>query len=326
MQSIEYTIKSYEPLGEQSIENISSTNQQSYWQSSSDSATIKIAFAESPITEFMLSASSSVNFVLIGWDSSKDISNILESSLIISGGKMQQAFPISIKTAFCECELQISTIDSSKLRIYCLIIKTHREKIIENQKNRTSLNAMKAASFYQSNNGSISNKTPQKTFTVQESRQTTLFGDRSQINSPGNSEGKFNRIVDSPKLMNEPRKIQENSQNNRQRILKLGLNKQKSPSSSYQNILAPRENAAYVLCCKEEEAVKKCIEELCAVLGICYLSDLEEGVTHMIYEGNNSEIINLSRIMDVVIITKQWLIDCMLKRESIQPDHYKRVF
>ena len=45
----------------------------------------------------------------------------------------------------------------------------------------------------------------------------------------------------------------------------------------------------------------------------------------MIYEGNDNEIINLARVMEIAIISKQWLIDCMLKRQSIQPDLYKRV-
>ena len=134
MQSIDYTITSCTPLGEQAIDNICSLNQNSYWESSDDSATLELTFPKDTITDFTLSTFTSVNFVLIGWDSSNKEYNILESSLIISGGKRQQCFPISVKTELSKLQLQISTQDNSRLRIYSLVIKTSREKHIENQK------------------------------------------------------------------------------------------------------------------------------------------------------------------------------------------------
>lgn len=313
MQSIEYKILSHVPVGLNSIDNISSTNSGLYWESSGDSATIDFEFPECVITEFLLSTESSVNFHFIGGNCSGNESTLIENSLNISGGKKQQVYSISNKSLSSKGKLQISTQHGGKLKIYSVIIKTHRENHSEN-KAKPTVNSMKPVNFYKPTNGN----TPKTTL-----KQSTLFGTLTTASQK--SEKKVSQVIDTPEFVEDQRKLFENIQNNRQRTLRSYASKQKVPTSSYQNLLAPSAAKAHVMCCKDEEPLKKCIEEMCEVLGICYFNDLEEGVTHMIYEGTDGEIIDLARQLEVIVITKQWLIDCISYREYICPDLYKRV-
>ena len=181
---------------------------------------------------------------------------------------------------------------------------------------------MKAGSFYRPSNGSSTFKKTVENKPGTPLKQLTLHGTMQKSESI--QAQNLNHVMDNPEFVKEQHQIFENIKNNKQRTLRSYTGKQKTPTSSYQNLLAPNSKNAYVVCCKEEGMIKNCIEELCSVLGLAYLKDLEEGVTHAIYEGLDQEIISLARDLGVKILTKQWLLDCISKRESLLPDNYVR--
>ena len=220
-----------------------------------------------------------------------------------------------------KCQLQITSHDKN-LRIYSMIIKTTREEVKTPAKINFSQKNFQVKSFYQVNNGSSAKKKIELK-NNSNLKQTTLFSSRVFLDAPNDKN--LNKMMGNVEFIDDQRKIYENIKNNRQKTLRSYTSKERVPSHSYQNLFVETSNNNYVVCCKETPDVEAFIEEICKILGVCFLFELEEGVTHLIYEGFDQDIINLAKQLGVVVVYKKWLLDCINQRESLNPDLYKRV-
>ena len=153
-----------------------------------------------------------------------------------------------------------------------------------------------------------------------EYKQTTLFGTRMFDESHENKN--LTRMMENSDFVDEQKRIFENIKNNKQRTLRSYTSKQKTPTNSYKDLFS--NTSGYVVCCKENGELRLLLEEICNILGLCYLSELDEGVTHLIYEGNENQILEFAKELDVCVINKDWLLDCIAKREPLHPSLYKR--
>lgn len=321
-QSIEYTIESVNPAGSGDIENIKSNNLHTSWESKENCATITITFPDTTIKQISLYTDNLSSLNVIAWDTSGNPCSILEIPVKVQTAKKAHSFPINNSSIFSKCQININT-DSSSIKLYYLILNTDRENTTTNKKPVQTSLLLKSPSFYPKSNG-----TPKKTIQARPSpvlKQSKLFGIKNTISSTPSIDKNPNKSLESYEDLDEQQRIYENIQNNRQKTLRSFSNKQMTQTTSYQNLLAPSEQNAYIVSCEEESDLKTCIAEICSVLGICYLKNVEEATTHLIYDGNDPNIIESAKKSNISIISKQWLLDCITQRKSLDPRDYEKI-
>lgn len=314
MQSIEYIIDSHLPIGKEPIENITNINPSNYWMSSEDSSTISISFESVSSIEIIVLINTPSNCII----TSKSLPVIIFEGEI-NQPKFQNKFSKSIKWSnketISDLVFDFSTTTNEKLIIYYIVIKSVRdtEEIKSQPKIQTPLNS---TFFYQDTHASPKlDLTPAKKINGNSVQ-------KANSNSTGKKNGYAHREVE-PNLQEDSWKKYEHLQESNQKTLKNYICVQNSSSCSYQNLFA-NSTKGFIVSCKDEESVQAVIAEICGVLGICYLNEIENQVTHIVYSGFDEEIIATCKNIGADVVDKAWLFHSIEKRAALDPLEYIR--
>lgn len=316
MQSVEYTVVNHSPLGKDSIENITNMNQTNYWISPEGSSTISINF--DPISSFEIT-------ILINTISTCIITSKNPPVTIFEGeinqpkfhNKISRSIKWNDKEKISDLDFDISTTTNDRLIIYFIVIKSERD--VEEIKTKSFIQAsLNVNSFYpKSPSGPKLDITPAKKNNGSSNHKPTPA-------STGKKNGYRHTEVETDYKEDSWKKY-ENLQESGQKTLSNYISIQNSTSCSYQNLYANC-TKGFIVCCKDEESVQLIVAEICGVLGICYLSELENQVTHVVYSGFDQEIIENCKIIGAVVVDKSWLFHCIEKRVALDPLEYIRKF
>lgn len=339
MQSVEYTIKDHKPYGHGNIHSISNINPSEFWESDDHSASLYLEFDPCTISEILINTDTSVSIHIIGLNSKLINSSIQDlnnaSGLTMFEGSSQsiskkfKILKVATKQKFCACVAHISSESENLLKIYSFILKTSRDTDDEQPKSKSISNTFTKSQFFYSPNTNgekkLNHAISPASAPVNKFKQTSLnIVKKTGLDTDSNN---LSKMMESHEFVEDQKRMLENCQNTnsiRQKTLRSATSKQKVPTCSYSNLLAPNAERNYVICCKDEGKMKDCIEEMCKVLGVCYFEDLEEGVSHVIYEGNDPEVIFLVNAVDAKIVSRRWLMDCIRRREPLLPEMYRR--
>jgi hypothetical protein len=321
MQSVEYRIDEVSPVTGSSVENITSVNLNTWWESPSGSATIKISFPECVLSSLLISVSSKAKLIITA-RGPKTQPFVLFEGTVITNFSSQNLFQLNKKIPCTQCVFEISTVDGTGLKIYCVVFKTAREESEGMAVARPVTIPIKTANFY-AGTGTSAVAKRQVVNKLGKMQQTTLNGSFLRT-SPNAVLEKTPARYEDEDLAAEQKRSYEYIQNNRQKTLRSYMSMHQTPSCSYANLIADSEYRNYVVCCKDEEKVKQCLEEICEVLGICYLAEPDDGVTHLIYDGHEEAIFSFALSMKIKVVSKRWLLDCVSKREALKPEFYMR--
>lgn len=315
MQSIEYNIKNYSPIGHNPIANIQETNPLTFWSSSEGSSTINLSFEPTTVNEISISVNTECNYFITTSTSQKSIS---EGKITKNN---QQKYTKKIipnsKDLISDLSFNITAANTVELKIYYIVFKTDRETEEPKVKsrNQTSLESFgfyKPAQSTQSN--SKLNGTPKKKIIEGNSR--------SYSSSNGKKNGQVSRRIDVENV-DQQRKIYEEIKENNQKTLKGYSSERIQPTNSYKNLYL-NGSPQYIVYCNDDEQIQTVVAEICGIIGICYMDQLETGVTHVVYSGYDQDFLNICKEMDAIVVDKLWIFDSIEKRETLDPSEYIR--
>ena len=315
MQSIDYIIESHSPNGISPISNIQNTNPLQFWTSPEGSSTTVLSFDLTTINEISIYVNTECTYFISSSTSSKFISEGKIPKNLQQ--KYLKKFQTNTPDPISNLTFDITTTNGGELKIFYITLKSDRETEEHKAKPNKQV-SLESCGFYPSAQSTQLTLKPNGT-PIKKHLESTP---KSYSSSNGKKNGQASRRIDIEST-DQQRRIYEEIKENNQKTLKTYSSERTQPTNSYKNLYL-NGSPQYIVYCNEEEHIQTVLSEICGIIGICYMDQLEPEVTHIVYSGYDQDLISVYKSMGASVVDKLWILDSIEKRKPLDPSEYLR--